>query len=96
MKNHDSLPVPFDYLPGVKRSFVMLMPGRDASVGPENVARLAEMAPRVPSMDLTVYPDAGHGFLPQISSPDPAERADAEDALKRMDAALLAGARAQV
>jgi carboxymethylenebutenolidase len=96
MKNHDPLPVPFDYLPAVSRDFVMLMPGRDASVGPENVARLAEMASRVPSMDLTVYPDAGHGFLPQIGSRNPAERADAEDALKRMDTALLTGARAQV
>jgi carboxymethylenebutenolidase len=89
MANHDPLPVPFDYLPDITRPFTMLMPAEDAAVGPDTVRRLQEMAPRAPAMDLVVYPGAGHGFLPELDSGDPAARARAEDALHRMDGVLL-------
>lgn len=89
MENRDPLPVPFDYLHSVTRPFTMLMPAEDDAVGPRTVRRLADMAPQVPAMDLVVYPQAGHGFLPELDSGAPEARARARDALRRMDAALL-------
>lgn len=89
MKNSDPLPVPFDYLPEVKRPFTMLMGAEDQPVGPENVRKLEAMKVLVPAMDLVVYEGAGHGFLPFVDSETPAERDIALDALRRMDVALL-------
>ncbi|WP_081493041.1 dienelactone hydrolase family protein [Bradyrhizobium yuanmingense] len=89
MPNADPLPVPFDYLAHVARSFTMLMGAQDISVGPDIVARLSAISPSAPAMDLTVYENAGHGFLPLIDSEDPLERDVAVDALRRIDALLL-------
>lgn len=89
LPNEDPLPVPFDYLADVSRRHVMLMGRDDASVGPENIAKLEAMAADNPAIALTVYEGAGHGFLPEIDSPDTDKRAMAQDALARCDAALL-------
>lgn len=89
MANQGALPVPFDYLPSVTQPFTMLMGREDPSVLPENVDKLSDMDDQCPAMDLTVYREAGHGFLPEISGDDPALQAVAKDALAKMDAALL-------
>ena len=89
MANVGPLPVPFEYLPSVTQPFTMLMGREDASVLPENVDRLADMDDQCPAMALTVYREAGHGFLPEISGDDPMLQAVAKDALAKMDAALL-------
>lgn len=89
MPNQDPLPVPFDYLPQVSRSFTMLMGRHDTPVGPDNVAKLEAVASSAPAMRLKVYDDVGHGFLPLLDSPNAHERGIAEDALARMDNILL-------
>lgn len=90
LPNDDPLPAPFDYLTSVTQPFTMLMGRQDASVTTEVVDQLSAMAGDCPAMDLTVYPESDHGFLPDVDSDDPAKRAVAEDALTRMDAAVLA------
>lgn len=89
LPNDDGIPVPLDYLPSVTREFVMLMGRRDESVTIDVMDKLTALAPDCPAMDLTMYPDAGHGFIADLDSDDLDARAVAEDALKRMDAALL-------
>lgn len=89
MDNIDPIEPPFNYLTSLTQPFTMLMGRQDPSVGVETVDKLSAMAPECPAMDLTVYPDSDHGFLPDISSDDPTKRAVAEDALKRLDAAVL-------
>lgn len=93
MPNDDPLPVPFDHLRDIRTPFTMLMGAEDAPVGPAVVARLAAMAPEVPAMALTVYPDVGHNFLADVDSDDAGKRGIAEDALRRMDSAMLAPSR---
>ena len=91
MPNQDPLPVPFDYLAGVRKPFTMLMGADDVPVGLEAIRRLTAMAPEAPAMALTVYEGVGHNFLAGI---DDANSADSNscriaiEALARMDAAL--------
>ncbi|MEO0412414.1 MAG: dienelactone hydrolase family protein [Pseudomonadota bacterium] len=89
LPNDDGIPVPFDYLPTVTRNFTMLMGRLDEPVTTEVMDKLSAIAPDCPAMDLTMYPNAGHGFIADLDSDDPEARAVAEDALKRMDEALL-------
>lgn len=89
LPNDDGIPAPFDYLTSVTRPFTMLMGRLDEPVTTEVMDRLSAMAPDCPAMDLTMYPDAGHGFIADLDSDDAGARAVAEDALQRMDAALL-------
>ncbi|MEM7568457.1 MAG: dienelactone hydrolase family protein [Pseudomonadota bacterium] len=89
LPNDDGIPVPFDYLTSVTRSFTMLMGRLDEPVTTEVMDKLSAMAPDCPAMDLTMYPNAGHGFIADLDSDDPEARAVAEDALARLDAALL-------
>lgn len=89
LPNDDPLDAPFSYLPSITQPFTMLMGEDDASVTRDVTDQLRGAAPSCPALDLKVYPDADHGFLPEISSDDPAKRAIAEDALSRMDAVLL-------
>lgn len=86
LPNEDGLPVPFDYLTDVTTPFEMLMGAEDASVGPENVAKLAAMSDDVPAMTLEVYEGVGHGFLPMLDSESELERAVAKHALSRVEA----------
>lgn len=89
MDNVDPIQPPFEYLKSLTQPFTMLMGRQDPSVGVETVDQLSAMAPDCPAMDLTVYPDSDHGFLPDLSSDDPAKRAVAKDALERMDGVVL-------
>lgn len=89
MPNRDPLPTPFDYLARVTTPFTMLMGENDASVGPENVARLEAMSASAPAMTLKTYTGVGHGFLPELDSDDPHRRDVACDALARIEAQLL-------
>lgn len=89
MDNQAPLPVPFDYLPDVSKHHVMLMGGRDSSVGPENVARLKTIAEDNRAIDLTVFDESDHGFLADLDSVDPAARAVARQALDLCDAELI-------
>ncbi len=88
MENQDPMQKPFDYLADVSKAQTCLMPGSDQSVGLDNVARLAEIAADNDSLDLTVYPDSGHGFLADLDSEDATLKANAVDALKRCESAL--------
>ncbi|MEO0423536.1 MAG: dienelactone hydrolase family protein [Pseudomonadota bacterium] len=89
LPNQDALDAPFDYLHEISTPFTMLLGAEDAAVGPENIQRLQARAPDLPAMALTVYDGVGHDFLPLLDSDEPAKRAVAEDALARLDAALL-------
>ena len=88
LPNQDPLPVPFDYLADVGKWQTCLMPGQDQSVGPDNVARLAEVAQQNPALDLHVYAESGHGFLGDLDSEDERLRGHADDALRRCEQAL--------
>lgn len=90
MTNKDPLPVPYDYLHKVTRPFSMLMGADDLSVGPDHVRQLEEKRSQAPAMELVVYQGVGHGFLPFVDSETQSERDVAFDALRRVDAALLA------
>ncbi|MDJ0919858.1 MAG: dienelactone hydrolase family protein [Henriciella sp.] len=89
LPNQDDLPVPFDYLPSVTKKHIMLMGRDDSSVGPDNIAKLEDVAAANPAIQLTVYDPVGHNFLPEIDSEDPTLKAVAIDALEQSDAALL-------
>lgn len=88
MENQDPLQAPFRYLESLDKEHTSLMPGQDASVGRENVDRLAEMAKVNPGIRLQVYEESGHGFLTDLDSDDEKLRANAEDALRRCERAL--------
>jgi len=88
MENQDPLDKPFDYLPSVTKHHTVLMPGQDASVGVENIARLAEQAVENPAIEMTVYDESGHGFLKDLEGDDELLRGHAEDALRRCVAAV--------
>lgn len=90
LPNDDPIPAPFEYLKDVTQPFTMLMGRQDSHVTTEVVDQLSAMAGDCKAMDLTVYPGSDHGFLPDLDSDDPAMRAVAEDALKRIDAVALA------
>ena len=88
LPNQDPLPVPFDYLADVGKRQTCLMPGRDQSVGVENIARLEEIAQQNPAIDLHLYAESGHGFLTDLDSEDGQLRGHAQDALRRCEQAL--------
>lgn len=85
MQNQDPLPVPFDYLPSVTQPFTMMMGADDHAVGVEHVARLADMAPAVPAMNLVTLTGVGHNFLPLLDSEDAALRETAKVALRHIE-----------
>jgi len=86
LPNQDQLPVPFDYLSDIKQPFGMLMGENDASVGPDTIAKLGEVAADAPAMTLKIYEGVGHGFLPMLDSEDELEKSVALDALSRIEA----------
>ena len=81
MQNQDPLPDPFDYLGGLSKTHLSLMPGQDASVGRENVDRLARLGDTTEGLQVRVYEESGHGFLSDVDSGDEALRANALAAL---------------
>ncbi len=88
MQNEDPLPVPFEYLGSIAKPHTCLMPGRDQSVGVENVTRLGEIAATNPSLRLKTYDESGHGFLKDLDGEDPRLRSNAVDALTMCESAL--------
>ena len=89
LPNQDALATPFDYLSSVTKRHTMLLGREDDVVGLENIVRLEEVAANNAAIDLKIYENVGHNFLPELDSDDPAKRAVAEDALQRCDAALI-------
>ncbi len=85
LPNDDPVPVPFDYLTEVTQPFAMLMGADDESVGPDNIAKLQEVAPNCPAMTLKVYDGVGHNFLPFLDSQEPEKLAIARDALSHIE-----------
>ncbi|MCY4427927.1 MAG: dienelactone hydrolase family protein [Halieaceae bacterium] len=88
MQNDDPLATPFDYLESIGKPHTSLMPGQDASVGPDNVAKLAEMAKVNKGIDLHFYEESGHGFLTDLDSEDATLKANATDALAQCERVL--------
>lgn len=88
MQNIDPLPVPFDYLGTLTKPHACLMPGQDASVGIENIERLAKIAETKESLRLRLYPESGHGFLTDLDSDDAQLKANAVDALTHCECVL--------
>lgn len=89
LPNQDPLPTPFEYLGHVERPHLVLIGDQDGSVGPDNVARLAEVARANPAIELHRYPGSQHGFLADLDSEDATLRANARDALAKCEAAIL-------
>jgi len=81
MENRDPLPDPFDYLGGLSKPHLSLMPGQDASVGVDNVRRLAALGDDNEGLTVRVYEESGHGFLSDVDSADGTLRANALAAL---------------
>lgn len=93
MVNRDPLPVPFDYLADLGKRHVMIMGACDVPVGPENVSRLAEVARGNPAIALTVFDDAGHGFLADLDSDSAEPRRTAQAALRIVEDEIFGAAR---
>lgn len=91
LPNQDALDVPFDYLDGVVKQHTILVGTEDASLGPENLARLGDVAERNPALRLHVFESSGHGFLADLTSDDAVKRDNAERALGLCEAALGIG-----
>ncbi|TDJ68191.1 MAG: carboxymethylenebutenolidase 2 [Proteobacteria bacterium] len=86
--NQDALDVPFDYLPSVATPHTVLIGDADASVSPEHIARLRDIAADNPALDLNVFETSGHGFLADLAADDELKRSNAERALARCEAVL--------
>ncbi len=88
LENQDALDVPFDYLPNVDTPHTVLIGDADGSVGPEDIARLRNIAADNSAVDLHVYETSGHGFLADLAADDGLKCSNAKQALARCEAVL--------
>lgn len=89
LPNRDPLPIPFDYLESIRKSYTMFIGRNDRSVGPDNVLRLERQAKSNPALNLVVFDDVGHDFLTALDEPSGAARRAALEALKFCERELL-------
>ncbi len=81
LANQNALDVPFDYLEKVEKRHTVLVGTQDASLGPENLARLQQVAQRNRAVDLHVFEGSDHGFLADLAEEQEHRRANASHAL---------------
>lgn len=89
LPNRDPIPVPFDYLDSVRKSYTMFIGRNDRSVGTENVLRLERQAKSNPALNLVVFDDVGHDFLTALDESSGAARRAALETLKFCEGELL-------
>lgn len=89
MPNPDQLTPAFDYLPGLDKHVTIIMGAADHLAGAENIERLETQASANPHLTLHLYPGSNHGFFKDLDSDDQALRANAEDAIGKVDRLLF-------
>jgi carboxymethylenebutenolidase len=89
LPNMDPIPVPFDYIEGLKKPYTMLIGREDASVGPENVRRLEDIAGRNAATNLVVFDGVGHDFMSALGQTSGPASDAARQSLELCEAELL-------
>lgn len=85
MANQDGIAPAFEYMPTLKKEVTVLMGEDDHLAGPGNIQKLEDIAAMNSVLTLHLYPGSNHGFFTDIDGDDESLRANARDAIEKVN-----------
>lgn len=86
MANQDAIAPAFEFMPTLAKEVTVLMGEDDHLAGPGNIRKLIDVAAKNSALTLHSYPGSNHGFFTDIDGDDEDLKANAEDAIKTVNA----------
>jgi carboxymethylenebutenolidase len=85
MANQDNIKPAFEYMPALQKEVTILMGEDDHLAGPGNIRKLQDIVAANDNLTLHLYPGSNHGFFTDIDGDDKLLRANANDAIDKVN-----------
>ncbi len=89
MDNRDKIEPAFDYMPALNKDVRIFMGEADHLAGPDNIEKLRSIVSGNDHLTLNLYEGSNHGFFTDIDGDDEALKANAHDAITRINDILF-------